>query len=331
MLDPAELGWLADAGIALFVSQLDMIAFSNPSYHPSPALFHAVRNLQRHVMRIADGVTFISDFGMQTRRSRSAPTSITRRLFVVSCGVDSEPCQPGPSGVSGPFVLCLAATFWHKNRQHALRVFERLCGHHGYDGKLVIVGPSRSTADPPRPSTECCTTCGQTWQPACNASARSMRRRSAALLRQARARAVPVHRRRFRSGAVRGRRVGTPTLAYGASGLAEILDDTPSLMSTWDVDAWAEHAHALISDQRCSNDALDAVRRAARVHTWRRVAVHTWDAIDATVAAPAANRNSRRAASHPGWDRRGRRSLQECARPIWPIAWWPASDGASTT
>ncbi len=134
LLDPAELTWLADAGQRLVVSQLDMIAFSNPSYHPSSSLFHAVRNLQRHTMRFADGVTFISEFGMQSALAE-CPDLDRSRCFVVSCGVDTmAPVEAGRSpapSMAGladpPFVACLAATFWHKNRQHAIAVFAELC------------------------------------------------------------------------------------------------------------------------------------------------------------------------------------------------------------
>jgi len=298
LIDPAELPWLASAAQRLLLGQLDMIGFSNPSYHPSPALFHAVRNLQRRVLRLADGVTFISDFSRRVTVA-DCPDLDQRRLFVTSCGADSEvPLETGQAAESSPldglqeFVLCLSATFSHKNRPHAVRVFEQLCRRHGFRGSLVIAGPEpfygRST---------------EVEQRLIDAMPASMRARIIrvgqvdehakwVLLRRARLVLYPSVVEGFGLVPFEAAAAGTPSLGYAGSGLVELLEAVSCLMPSWSVDEWAQTAYRLITDEQWASDVVTAINRSARVYTWERAASLTWDALDATVASPRAESRS---------------------------------------
>lgn len=294
-LTPAELPWLLAAGDRLLTSQLDMIAFANPTYHPSPALFHTVRNLQRLTMRIADGVTFISEFGRQVALAECADLDASR-TFVVSCGVDVA-THPGPeavpdalSGVVGPFVACASATFWHKNRQHAILVFDRLCRDHGYAGQLVIAGPEpyygRSTDEDAR---------------VVAALDPDVRRRVVFagrldeaskwwLLAHADVVLYPSVVEGFGLIPFEAASVGTPALCHRGSALVEVLGATSAVVAGWSPDAWAERAAALVADPAAAAALVDEVLDVARGHTWDQVASAVWDAVDATLARPRAGR-----------------------------------------
>jgi glycosyltransferase involved in cell wall biosynthesis len=306
LIDPAELPWLAHAGKRMLLGQLDMIAFSNPSYHPSQGLFHAVRNLQRRVLRLADGVVFISEFGRQITHAE-CPDLDQARTFVVSCGTESDvPAETdglaskAPLELPDEYVLCLSATFSHKNRPHALRVFEQLCEHHGFAGSLVIAGPEpfygRSTEAERRLID---------GMPA-SVRARIIRmgrideRTKWCLLRSARLVLYPSVVEGFGLVPFEAAAVGTPSYGYSGSGLRELLDAAPCLISTWRVNEWAQAAHNAITDQQCASEIVAAINRAAQLHTWDRVATLTWDAIDATVASPHANARH----EEGGWDSR---------------------------
>jgi glycosyltransferase involved in cell wall biosynthesis len=287
LIDPTELPWLRAAGRRLLLGQLDMIGFSNPSYHPSSGLFHSVRNLQRRTLRLADGVTFISEFGRDVTLAE-CPDLDSRRLFVVSCGSESEPIVRVAAGplVDGEFVLCLSASFSHKNRQHALQVFERLSAEHGYPGALVIAGPEpfygRSTEDErgllaamPGDVSARVHFAGQIdeaekWD----------------LLRRAQLVLYPSVVEGFGLVPFEAAAVGTPTLAFAGSGLGELLGGTPCLVKTWNVREWAERAAALLASDREASDAIVAINDSAARHTWEDVATKTWEAVDCTVASP---------------------------------------------
>jgi glycosyltransferase involved in cell wall biosynthesis len=292
-IDPNDLRWFADAAPRTLLGQLDMIGYSNPSYHPSPALFHTVRNLQRHMLRAADGVTFISDFG-RTTAVAECPDLASHRLHVVGCGVDVVPEAPdaatgAPSelGHVGPFVACLSATFRHKNRGHAIRTFAELCERHGYAGSLVIAGPEpyygRSTDGD---------------RAVIDALPADVARRVHAighvdvatkwwLLRAADLVLYPSVVEGFGLVPFEAANVGTPSLSHDGTGLHEVLGAPVALVAGWDPVEWADRAHHLISSPEATAGCVDAVLAAAGRQSWAEVARRTWTAIDTTLALPS--------------------------------------------
>jgi len=292
-LAPGDLDWLVGAADRLVVAQLDMIAFSNPSYHLAPH-FHAVRNLQRWTMRHADAVTFISRFGLESAYAE-CPDLEPSRLFVTSCGADPvAPDSPRPDGgvreLAGPdFLACLSATFSHKNRQHAIAVFDELCRTNGYEGRLVVAGPEpyygRSTDDDER------LLAGLDVD---------VRRRVVRLgrvddatkwwlLGAARLVLYPSIIEGFGLVPFEAAAVDTPSLSHCGSAIAEVLGAGAATVDDWDPGSWAAAAARIIDDSGARDQALEAVRHAARGHTWERSAALTWNVFDAVVARPRAS------------------------------------------
>jgi glycosyltransferase involved in cell wall biosynthesis len=294
MLDPAELGWLGGAGHRLLTGQLDMIGFSNVTYHPSPALLHGVRNLQRHTMRIADGVTFISRFGEQTAVAE-CPDLEGRRRFVVGCGPGSDlgpatDVAAHPLPVDGAFLLCLSSTFWHKNRTHAIGVFADMCTRHGYPGSLVIAGPEPFYGR----STEA--EAAQLGSLPGGISGRVIRIGQVdealkwRLLEAADVVLYPSIVEGFGLVPFESARAGTPCAFARSSALAEVLGPVSSSVDSWRVERWADVVACLVGSPEAAAAAVAEVDAAGHSHTWAAVAERTWTAIDATLARPRANR-----------------------------------------
>jgi glycosyltransferase involved in cell wall biosynthesis len=287
-LDPSDLVWLADAGRRLIVGQLDMIGFSNPSYHPSPALFLAVRNLQRHLMRSADGVTFISEFARATAFAE-CPGLERDRTFVVSCGIASHPSEAvePDHAVSTlqDFLLCLSATFWHKNRAHAIRVFAELCADKGYDGSLVVVGPEPLYGRSIRAEDELILALPPDVARRVVRLGQTDEATKWWLLRKARLVLYPSVVEGFGMIPFEAASVATPSLSYAGSGLLEVMGaESPALVRSWLVGSWVEAAAKILNSSECAAVVVAAVDRAARNHTWEDVAERTWLAIDTTLA-----------------------------------------------
>jgi glycosyltransferase involved in cell wall biosynthesis len=290
MLYASELPFVETSAPRALVGQLDMIGFSNPSYHPSDQLFFFARNLQRHLMRTLDGVTFISEFGRDSTYSE-LPDLDRVRLHVVSCGADPYP-QPGALGEGRPidvgtnFLVCLASTFWHKNRAHAIATFDSMVGRFGYDGHLVLVGPEPYFGRSLDAETELLATLSPTTAARVHRWGHVSDAEKWWLLREAQLVLYPSVVEGFGLVPFEAAAVGTPSLAHAGTAPGELLGSTTAVMSTWSPGAWAARADHLVRNREAAASLVSEVLEAAQRHTWRRCAERTWAAIDATLALP---------------------------------------------
>lgn len=290
MLYAAELPFVVGTGRRGLVGQLDMIGFSNPAYHPSDQLLFFARNLQRHLMRVLDGVTFISTFGRDTAYAE-CPDLDRDRLHVVSCGADPKPFvgaldRVTPLDNNTPFLACLSSTFWHKNRTHAIRVFSELVALHGYPGHLVIAGPEpyygRSLAAedallaalPPGVAGRV-----HRW-------GQVAEQEKWWLLRQAQAVLYPSVVEGFGLVPFEAAAVGTPCLVPAESATGELLGATTAAVASWMPAEWADRCVALIDSPHQARQLVTEVGRVAAQHTWEACARATWEAIDHALASP---------------------------------------------
>lgn len=122
------------------VSHLDFIAIDNPTYHPDLTIWVARRSNAIAALLAADGVAWLSDsvrkqaIGLGFQESR-----VPNRVCGTVVGLDDV----GGSGlelpVQGPFMAVLGASYHHKGRVYALRLFEQVVKR-GWPGYLVIAG-----------------------------------------------------------------------------------------------------------------------------------------------------------------------------------------------
>jgi glycosyltransferase involved in cell wall biosynthesis len=290
MLFARELDFVLSTGRRRLVGQLDMIGFSNPFYHPSEQLFFFARNLQRHLMRVSDGVTFISRYGLESTYA-DVPDLDRHRLHVVSCGADpiakaGELHPDRDLDRSTPFLVCLSSTFWHKNRAHAIATLAALVERHRYDGHIVIAGPEpyygKSTAAeqalidelPPEVVRRI-----HRWGHIDEAE-------KWWLLEHADAALYPSIVEGFGLIPFESAAAGTPCLAYAGTAQGELLRGTGAVVPSWDASVWADRVASWISDPTTASKVVAEIGQVAGAHTWERCARLTWDAIDAGLAAP---------------------------------------------
>lgn len=295
MLYAGELPFVLETGRRALIAQLDMIGFSNASYHPSSPLFFFARNLQRHLMRSLDAVTFISAFGRDSAFAE-CPDLEPRRLHVVSCGADPTPLEGDLSHdrselLAGGFVVCLASTFWHKNRTHAIETFHRMVISHGYAGALVIGGPEpffgRSIAHErelldslPRHVRERV----HRWGHLDDATKWWLLRRADVVL-------YPSVVEGFGMVPFEAAVAGTASLSRGSTAPGELLEGTGAVLDSWDPHRWAERAAALAHDPSLAAQVVAEVAEVASRHTWEASAIRTWSAIDSALAMPRRERH----------------------------------------
>lgn len=132
------------------VFQLDFIAYANPAYASSYEAWMEYRRLTEETLSIADGVGYLSrDVVVDgVRHGLAVPES---RTCVFHSGADhffhlsGDQKLPSFSRLKHtPFLLVLGTNFRHKNRVHALLVFEQLTRLTDWPGSLVFAGPQVS-------------------------------------------------------------------------------------------------------------------------------------------------------------------------------------------
>ena len=288
MLRVDEADTVMSVGRRRLIGQLDMIGFSNPFYHPSADLFASARNLQRALMRHCDGVTFISEYGRDAAVGECADLD-PRRLHVVSCGADPSPVDDPqrPDGAPhGRFVLCLSATFWHKNRGHAIATFADLVATSGYEGDLVIAGPEPFYGRSESADREILERLPDGVAQRVVSLGTVTDREKWWLLEHADVVLYPSVVEGFGLVPFEAAAVGTPSLSYAGTAPGEILAGTSATIRAWSPSSWARTIGAWIADPHAGADVVAEITEVAAATTWRRCAELTWDAIDSTLALP---------------------------------------------
>ena len=288
ILRSREMEWCLTAGHRLIVGQLDMIGFANASYHPTNALFFLNRNLQRKLLRHADAVTFISQFG-RDQAVAECPDLRSDRMHVVSCGADAQSTagQPPVAIVAGVdrYLLCLSATFWHKNRSLAIATFAELVATASYDGTLIVAGPEPAYGS--AATHEHAVIDGL----AADVANRVIYLGAVSedekwwLLAHADAVLYPSVVEGFGLVPFEAASVGTPTLSFAGTALGEILGEGPGTIDSWVADAWATRIALWLADTTERARVVDHISTVGSHHTWRACADATWTVIDTVVGS----------------------------------------------
>jgi glycosyltransferase involved in cell wall biosynthesis len=139
-----DVALACDLGERIVLSQLDLIAYDNPSYFPDAEAYEDYRRAARHGMSAAERVVV---FSAHTRaRLREQDLVEDERIRIVPPGLDHDPtAEPRrPVGlhelVESNFLLCLGADYTHKNRVFALELLAELRARHDWRGELVFAG-----------------------------------------------------------------------------------------------------------------------------------------------------------------------------------------------
>jgi GT2 family glycosyltransferase len=285
----AELDFLRRVADRFVVNHLDTIAFENPAYFGRHDEWMSYRDLSRLALHLADGVAFLSERSRQAVRDEGLLDAATP-TSVVSCGVPERDdgatgTQPSAFPAIEPgFVLCMGASYRHKNRPFAVEVWMEL-RRRGWSGQLVLAGPH-----PPHGT--------------------SLAAEAALLLRHAELRPDVVNlatvtedekRWLYREAALvlypssiegfglvpfEAANHGTPTLATRQGSLDEVLPADIPVIDGFDVGATADTAWALLHDQAAATHVVEALGGRADTFRWERTADLLMQLFHDALAAP---------------------------------------------
>lgn len=269
----AELDFLCSVADRFVVNQLDTIAFENPAYFANAGEWMAYRATTRLALAQADGVAFLSEHGRRTASSAGL-LSAGQPTEVVGCGVvqravdDGDPSPPlALVGRSDGFVLCLGASYLHKNRPFALQVWREL-RHRGWTGAIVLAGPT-----PPHGNSLERELIQLLDEPALAGDVVSLSavsdREKRWLYQHASLVIYASSSEGFGLVPFEAAAHGVPTLASGlADGLAETLPARAPILNSFDVCAAADMAWTLLHDEQAMQGAIEAVRTRGDGFTW---------------------------------------------------------------
>lgn len=256
----------------IVVTIQDLIAYRVGSYHKDGESWIEYRRCLGEACRRADGVLSISGDTMAAIREEQLDIP-DERLFVVKNGSDhltldaleETPRELVRRGLAAaPFLLVLGTSYTHKNRDLAIKVWQRL-KQKGHDFALIMAGATVATGTARAEEALArqdggdgllvlpdVTSAERTW-----------------LLRHATQVLYPTSAEGFGLVPFEAAALGTPTLYVSFGPLKELLDDE-RVPSAWDVDSLAAHAELLITD------AEFAARVTSRILA--RGSGLTWDA-----------------------------------------------------
>jgi len=137
-------------GARIVTTYLDLIAYDIPRYHASAEAWRAYRALQRRIALSVDGITAISA-DVADRLLTEVPRLEPERVLALPLGLDHIPLDAAPEApgedlqdlvksLGGKrFVAVLGNDFQHKNRDFAIRVWQRAL-QEGQPCDLVLAG-----------------------------------------------------------------------------------------------------------------------------------------------------------------------------------------------
>jgi len=290
-----DVSFLAPLAERLVVTNQDLIAYHNPSYFQSYSKWQGFRRTTATALAVADRVVFVSEHARDEALAEELLEPA--RASVVHNGVDhalldahNDPEPPRgaerlPEGAET--ILCIGTDFRHKNRVFALRLLAALQTQHGWDGRLLLVGP-RVTAGSSAPEEAEILALHPNLVDAVIDFASVSEAEKSWLFQRARLVLYPTVHEGFGLVPFEAAERGVPCLWAAGTSLAEVLPPEAGEIVSWDPTATAEPALALLRDEEARARNLAAISAAAARFTWDAAAAKLLEVYELTCDTPAA-------------------------------------------
>lgn len=259
----------------IVVTVQDLIAYDNGDYHREADSWIAYREAIWQGVGRSDGLVVISEDVATAVRQAQLPYS-EERLFVAEMGTDHplaerygeklpiEILETGREATD--FILVLGASYAHKNRDLAIRVWHELRAR-GHNIALVLAGvvvPTGSSRND-----EALASSKGEW-PITLADVTSAERNW--LMRHASVVLYPTSAEGFGLVPFEAATFGTPTVFVGFGPLADLLGSAPLAAAEWEPSVLADAIGRLLSDPDLGRAQVEAVLKIGERFTWETTA-----------------------------------------------------------
>lgn len=292
LLRESELAEAVSFGERLVITQQDMILSRNPAYFSSRRDWLRLREMTDIAFLVADHVAFFSPHALRDALSEGVLSE--DKASVVPLGTEHTGELPDASyelpeylsrRLRQPFLLVLGNAYLHKNRIHALQIFESLTRRTKWDGMLVLAGGHPPVGGSKQLEREYLAAHPALEKrvvdvgPVDEAEKRKLYRDAALLV-------YPSLYEGFGLVPFEAAALGTPAAYSHRSALADFLPAEGALLQGWDADASAERIAHVLGDEVAQRKIVEAIRAAGRPLTWKRTAEAYLDIYRLVVAKP---------------------------------------------
>jgi glycosyltransferase involved in cell wall biosynthesis len=281
---------LRDLGGRIVVTQQDLIAYRNPSYHADPDLWLHYRRATRLALAMCDAAVVLSrhtlddllaDDLIEPGRAKVLPISAEPAIALPT----AEPRPPEGMPDLERFIVCLGNDFLHKNRTFAIRLLGAL-RERGWPGGLVLVG-ARMEYGSSFDDEEALLQARPELEGVVARLGPVDEARKAWLYGQAAAVVYPTTYEGFGLVPFEAGRAGVPCLFAPQAALGEVLPREAAVLVPWDEQASAERALPLLAASPERTRHVELLRRAADgLPSWDDHATALLDVYERVALAP---------------------------------------------
>jgi GT2 family glycosyltransferase len=292
ILNPTDLLRLRTIARRFVVMQLDLIAYANPAYVRSYQEWQRYQRATELCFAYADGIAYLSADVEADAHHRGLEAPEGRRTCVAYAGVDHNlhlqeqiRAPKGANLLPGRFLFVLGTNFKHKNRAHMIRIFAALLEKYGWDGQLVLAGPTVSFGGSHAEEQEILALFPQ-------AAAQTLHlgivdeAEKGWLLKNATVLLYPSISEGFGLNPFEAAQVGTPALTSRGGSLAEVLGDDVVYFESFDPEESADILWTLINDESARTRQTEAIRVRGAEFRWTETASRLWALLDQVVELP---------------------------------------------
>ncbi|MGE5602395.1 MAG: glycosyltransferase [Nitrososphaerales archaeon] len=287
----SQLDWLRRAGKRLVVAQLDCIYYGNPSYAANYDEWQKYRALTRDVYSLADGITYLSQSGLDEARRYGLEVP-AERSCVTYLGVNrnerrvpSVPPERVKDLAGRTYILLLSTSFKHKNRTFALHLMQVLIERYRWDGLMVIAGP-RVEGGGSEPEEKFLLARHPELQKQVRLVGAIAEKSKDWLIQNASLVLFPSIREGFGIVPFEAAALNVPAISTRLASLPEVLGEEVMYFDRLDPEAGAELVHSFLESQRLRQQQVAAVQARANAFTWERTAGLTWQFCERLLALP---------------------------------------------